>query len=844
MKQLKGLTTEEANKRLSETGKNELVRTYRVHPMKILLSQFSSPLILVLIAAAVISLAIGLFPGQDSNIVDAVLILIIVLLSGIFGFIQDYEAEKTIEALQEMAAPLAKVIRDENEMEISSTEVVPGDLLILESGDMITADCRLIETFHFEVDESVLTGESKGVHKKDDDPAYANTYVTGGNAHALVQQTGMNTRIGKVATRLQEMVEQKTPFQKELAQLGKKLSLLTLLIGILIAIIGYFKFGFYNSLLTAITLAVAAIPEGLPAVVVLALAFGANIMVRKNALTRKLSIVESVGAVDIICTDKTGTITENAMTVVMLQFDDHIVDVSRNEFKPDLTGELLLKCGILCNNTAIGRNDDGKTIYLGEQTEIALRKVSEHYLTRSIFKNYKKVNEVSFSSQRKMMSVVMKDSQKKNTVFSKGAPEVLLEHCDRIIRNGEISELTDEIKQSILNENDQLTKDALRVLGFAYKPTEVITDGVEKNLIWIGLQAMIDPPRSEVRDAIAECKTAGIRIIMITGDNPLTAEDIANQVGLKSNGVIEGSELDQMDENELEEKLNSHVNIYARTNPFHKLRILEVLQKEHDVAMTGDGVNDALAIKKASVGISMGKKGTEVAKQASNIILLDDNFSTIRDAIKIGRTIFDNIRKFINYLLTCNVAEVAVIFLATLFFSLREPILFPVQLLWINLLTDGLVALALGVDPPAQDVMMIQPRKRNEPVINSQLGWLIGLIGLVKTMMLLLTYLLVRGYNPEMARSVLFTAFVLYEFVRIATIRYQEKLTWLSNKWLLLSLFGSLGLQIIIIYSPLNSFFYTVPLRIMEWGILVAGCLIGFALALPITKIVVKWVPD
>jgi Ca2+-transporting ATPase len=844
MKQQNGLTTEEARKRLQETGKNELIRTFRVHPLKILLSQFSSPLILVLIAAAVISLAIGLLPGQDSNIVDAVLILIIVLLSGIFGFIQDYEAEKTIEALQEMSAPLAKVIRDGQEIEISSTEVVPGDMLVLESGDMITADCRLLETFHLEVDESILTGESRAVRKKNDDPAYANTYVTGGNAKAFVKQTGMSTRIGKVASRLQELGEEKTPFQIELANLGKKMSMLTLIIGIVIAIIGFFKFGFYNSLLTAISLAVAAIPEGLPAVVVLALAVGANKMVRKNALTRKLSVVESVGAVDVICTDKTGTITENEMTVVKLQYDSHKVDITSNEFKPDSTGEMLLKCGILCNNSTTGKNNDGKAVYLGEQTEIALRKVSEDYLPKNLFKNYKKVNEVSFSSQRKMMSVVMENSQKKFTVFSKGAPEVLLEHCDRIIQNGEILKLTDEVKQSILNENKQLTKDALRVLGFAYKPTEVITDGVEKKLIWIGLQAMIDPPRPEVRNAIAECKTAGIRIIMITGDNPLTAEAIARQVGLDSNGVIEGSELDQIDEEELEKRLKKNVNIFARTNPFHKLSILEILQKDHNVAMTGDGVNDALAIKKASVGISMGKKGTEVAKQASDIILLDDNFSTIRDAIKDGRTIFDNIRKFINYLLTCNVAEVAVIFLATLFLSLNEPILFPVQLLWINLLTDGLVALALGVDPPALDVMKKTPRKRNEPVINKQLGWLIGLIGLVKTMLLLLTYLIVHEYYPELARSVLFTAFVLYEFVRIATIRYQEKLTWLSNKWLLLSLFGSLVLQIVIIYSPINSFFYAEPLRLMEWGVLVAGCIVGFALALPITKMVIKWVPD
>jgi len=843
MKQ-QGLTTDEAQKRLQETGRNELVRTSKVNPLKILLTQFSSPLILVLIGAAIISLAIGLLPGQASNTVDAVLILIIVLLSGIFGFIQDYEAEKTIEALQEMAAPKAKVIRDDKEIEISSTEVVPGDLLVLESGDMITADSRLIEAFHLEVDESVLTGESKGVRKQEDEPVYANTYVTGGNAKAIVQKTGMNTRIGDVASRLQEMGEEKTPFQEELAQLGKRMSLLTLFIGVVIAVIGVFKFGFYNSLLTAISLAVAAIPEGLPAVVVLALAVGANLMVKKNALIRKLSIVESVGAVDVICADKTGTITENEMTVVKLYYKGEEIDLSDNKWQEDEVGKLLLKCGILCNNSVTETSEEGKTTYLGEQTEIALRRIGERLLSESAFEDYEKIDEISFSSERKMMSVLMEDSQGEYTVFSKGAPEVLMEKCNRVIIDGEASDLDRQTKESILHENEQLTKDALRVLGFAYKPTDSTSDDIEKELIWIGLQAMIDPPREDAHDAIQECKTAGIRVIMITGDNPMTAQAIARQVGLESNGVVDGDDLEQMDDSELEKRLKSNVNIFARTNPFHKLNILQILEKEHNVAMTGDGVNDALAIKKASVGISMGKKGTEVAKQASDIVLLDDNFSTIRDAVKEGRTIFDNIRKFINYLLTCNFAEVAVIFLSTLFFSLNEPILFPVQLLWINLLTDGLVALALGVDPPAHDIMEKGPRKKNEAVINRQLGWLIGLIGLVKTAMLLLSYLLVKQYDAELARSVLFTAFVLYEFVRIATIRYQEKLSWLSNKWLLLSLFGSLLLQLIIIYSPLNSFFYVAPLGIREWGILIIGCIIGFGLALPITKIVLKRVPE
>lgn len=846
MTEAQGLSSQEAKQRLQQSGRNELVRTSRVRPLKILLSQFSSPLILVLIAAAIISFSIGFFPGQDSNNVDAILILIIVLVSGIFGFVQDYEAERTIEALQKMAVPQARVLRDGGEVEVPSAEVVPGDLLLLEAGDMITADSTLVEAFHLEVDESVLTGESVALKKEVGHEVFSNTYVTEGNARAVVQKTGMDTRIGKVASRLQELGEEKTSFQKELGHLGKVMSIITLVIGVAIAIIGSFKFGFYNSLLTAISLAVAAIPEGLPAVVVLALAVGANQMVKRQALIRKLSIVESVGAVDVICTDKTGTLTKNEMTVVHLFYDMQEKDVSSGSALPDTggTSTLLLRCGILCNNSKTSKTGDQEERYFGEQTEIALRKISERLLDKQEYRDYKKLNEISFSSKRKMMSVVMENPDQQAWVYSKGAPEVLLTKCNRVLLNGREEALSDEMRQRILDKNAEFARQALRVLGFAYKPSKASAEPVEENLVWLGLQGMIDPAREEVPGAIAECKTAGIRVIMITGDNPITAKAIADDVGLESEAAIDGNELDQLSNEQLEEKLNSGVSIFARTNPFHKLRILEALGKDHNVAMTGDGVNDALAIKKASVGIAMGLKGTEVAKQASDIVLLDDNFSTIKEAVKEGRTIFNNIRKFINYLLTCNFAEVVVIFLSTIFFSLKEPILLPVQLLWINLLTDGLVALALGVDPSSRDIMKKKPRQRDEPVINRQLGWLIGIIGVKKTAILLLTFFFVMQYDVGQARSVLFTGFVLYEFVRIASIRYQEKLNWLSNKWLVGALALSLVLQLVIIYTPLNQYFYAEPMGLKEWGILLAGCLVGFALAIPITKLVIRYFPD
>ncbi|MDN5203914.1 calcium-translocating P-type ATPase, PMCA-type [Fulvivirgaceae bacterium BMA10] len=841
----KGLSIAEAKKRLTEYGRNELLRTKRTGPWKILLRQFTSPLILLLFAAALISFAIGFFPDQEPNVIDTALIMTIVIISGVIGFVQDYNAEKTIEALQKMAEPKSKVIRDGVETEINSANLVPGDILLLESGDMITGDGLVVDAFHLQVDESVLTGESSAVRKNLDELVFMNTYVTEGNAKVQVSSTGMNTKIGQVAAKLQELEKEKSTFQLELAKLSRKLSLITLLITIAIAVVGIFKYGIYTSLLTAISLAVAAIPEGLPAVVVLALAAGAKKMFRKAALIRKLGIVESVGAVDIICTDKTGTLTLNEMTVTKLYVNGQVLSVEHiGEIgSSNKTIKCLLKCGALCNNATPGYDSDGIPRFFGEQTEIALLKFGREVLGEQILRDFEKLNEVSFSSKRKMMTVVVADKLDKITVFSKGAPEVLLEKCNKIEVAGEILPLTQELKKSILDQNERFGSKALRVLGFAYKSSTSVTENIENGLIWLGLQAMIDPPRAEVKEAIHDCKTAGIRVIMITGDNPQTAMAIAEQVGMITSGVINGHEIENIPDKVLEQKLKEGVNIFARTDPFHKLRILDILEKDNSVAMTGDGVNDALALKRAGVGIAMGKKGTEVAKQASDIILLDDNFSTIRDAIKEGRTIFNNIRKFIDYLLTCNFAEVSMIFLITLFIDLPEPVLFPVQLLWINLLTDGLVALALGVDPPSKDIMHNPPRKNDEPLIDQRLAYLIGFIGFKKTLLLIATFILILPAGLEVARTALLTGIVLFEFVRIGAIRYMEKLTFFDNRWLVAGLVASVLLQMAIVYSPLNQYFKLVPLSSSEWIILIAGVFIGYFLAILITRLVLKKFP-
>jgi Ca2+-transporting ATPase len=840
-----GLTNREAERRLKKYGKNEIKRTEKINPIKLFLSQFTSPLVLILIIAAVISLTIGFIPGEESDIIDVVLILSIVIASGIAGFFQDYKAEKSIEMLQKMSTPKAKVIREGKEIEIDATEIVPGDLILIEPGDIVPADAKLIDCFNLKVDESILTGESRAVEKKPSDEIFMNTSVYVGNAKAIVTRTGMQTKIGNIASKLQEIGEEKTPFQSDISRLSKKIFWIITGIVIVMFFVSLLKYDLYQSLLTSISLAVAAIPEGLPAVITLALAIGATTMAKKNALIRKLAVTESVGAVDIICTDKTGTLTKNEMTVTKLFFNNKVFEAAEINNKKIKNMKQLFICSALCNDTRIGYDVEGNKKYIGNQTEIALRKISERFgfIKENLEREHKKIDEIPFTSQRKMMSVICKHKDS-YILYSKGAPEVIIEKCDRIYQNGKIMKLSGETKRRLLEQNKLFASSALRVLGFAFKEMKNKESNPEKNLIWLGLQAMIDPPREEVKIALKNCKTAGIRVIMLTGDNPLTAKAIADEIGLESKGVIEGKDLDNLSNKELENQLNSGVNIFARISPFHKLRILEILKKDNRVAMTGDGVNDALALKRADVGIAMGIKGTEVAKEASDMVLLDDNFATITAAIKEGRRLFDNIRKFVNYLFVCNFAEVAVLFLSTLFLTLQEPILLPMQILWINLLTDGLPALALGIDPARPDVMLRPPRKKEEPIINKCQLWLIGTIGIKKMIVLFATFFIVLPLGIEKARTALFTGFILYEFVRIGSIRYQDKLKWFSNKWLVSALIGSVLLQLLIIYTPLSKMFHIVPLGIYEWLILFGGVCIGYVSAIIITKVIMKFVKD
>jgi len=858
-----GLTQKEAEGRLLKYSANEIQVGKKISPFRIFAEQFRSLLVIILIMAAVVSYVIGIFPGQEARVVDSLLILSIVLANGIFGFLQNYKAEKSIEALRRLVAPRAKVIRDGLVQEVASRDVVKGDIVLIEEGDEVPADARLIESKDLAVDESSLTGESESVKKeakilKEDIPLverrnllFMTTVVSRGKGRAVVVETGMNTEVGKIAEEIRESKERPTSFQLELNALGKKITYAV--IGIIAFILPVqFLIGvadFATIFLTAIALAVASIPEGLPAVVTIALALGTRRMVKRNSLVKKLPVVESLGSVDTICTDKTGTLTEGLMTVRKLSFDGEVIDVSGVGYSLDgdflINGKKidarrvspLLNCGLLCNNAVMGKDENQKKKYIGDPTEIALLVAARKAGLQP--DEYVRVDEIPFSSERKRMTTVHRKN-KELLVFTKGAPEVILEGCSFILEDGKVRRLSKGDKEIIASRNRDLAKDALRVLAFAYKALneeEEKKENIENDLIFLGLQGMIDAPRRGVKEAIETCKRAGIRVVMITGDNKITAQVVAKEIGIGKN-TLEGKDLDGISSQQLRARVKE-VDIFARVSPMHKVGILKALQENgHVVAMTGDGVNDAPALKNADIGVSMGIRGTDVAKQTSDMVLLDDNFATIVDAVRNGRTIFDNIRNFVRYLLTTNLAEVFVVFLASLFGYL--PIM-PVQLLLINFLTDGLPALALGIDPTRKGTMQRKPRKKAEGIMNRKsIYWIMG-IGIELALVLLAIFFIGLKNGLATARTMVFTGFVLYEFVKISVIRYQQQLSWFSNKWLVLATTGCIALQLAILYTPLNRLFHVVPLGLFEWLILLLGAGISWILAVLITKYVVRY---
>ncbi|HLC79524.1 MAG TPA: cation-translocating P-type ATPase [archaeon] len=844
----KGLSEQEASNRLLKNGKNELISGKKINVFALLVEQFSSPLVIILIAAAAISFAF-------EKGIDGILILAIVVANAVFGFAQNYNAEKSIDALKKMGSSRALVVRDGLAKELDSKELVCGDIILLREGAKIPADCRLIEANEMSVDESILTGESDSVSKhieqvgKESTLAdrkcmlYMDTLVVRGKGKAVVVEIGMNTEVGKIAQKLDTVYEQPTRFHKEIEVLGKKI---TYIIIVLVAIIGAtilfeHEASLIEALIISISVAVAAIPEGLPAVVTLSLAIATASMLKKNTLVRKLPVIENLGSVQVICTDKTGTLTENSMTVQQIYCNGGFYEVSgtgrsiKGEFfkssrkiNPKEIEEVLL-CGLICNETII-QNALPQLEFNGDPTEVAL---CVSALKAGASKaGWEEVSEIPFSSKTRRMTSVVQNEQTIMS-YSKGACEVILDSCTHFLLYGEKLKLDSKMRKQILEANDLMGSKALRVLAFASKELNSPDEQSEFDMTFLGLQGMIDPPRSEVAAALDVARQAGIRVVMLTGDNAATARAIGEQIGFRGQ-AIDGKDLEAMSEQEFEKATRVN-DIFARVSPEQKYRVLRFFRASgQSVAMTGDGVNDAIALKEADVGIAMGIRGTDVAKQASDIVVLDDNFATIIEAIRQGRGVFDNIRKFVNYLLSNNLAEVFIVFIASIGGNLA---ITAVQLLWINLLTDGMPALALGADPPKKDIMKEPPRNKDEQIVTKKLGKIMLAISAMLTIVVLAIFYYYLPQGIVIAQTMVFTCLVFYEFVRIVVIRRQEKLGFFSNKWLVVALLGSFVLQLFVLYTPASNWFGTVSLGIEDWAIILLGGIVAYFSSVIITNL-------
>ncbi|KYD08191.1 calcium-translocating P-type ATPase, SERCA-type [Heyndrickxia sporothermodurans] len=851
-----GLSDSEVEKKRKQFGWNELQEGEKQSALMLFISQFKDFMVLVLLAATLIS-------GLLGEYIDAIAIIMIVLINGCLGFFQERKAEKSLNALRELSAPQVVVLRNGEWSKIPSKEVVVGDILKFSSGDRIGADVRLVHTANLEIEESALTGESVPAVKTIDpiteknaslgdltNMAFMGTMVTRGNGVGIVTGIGMNTAMGKIADMIQNAETMMTPLQRRLEQLGKILITVALLLTLLVVIAGVVHgHDLYTMFLAGVSLAVAAIPEGLPAIVTVALSLGVQRMIRNNAIVRKLPAVETLGCASVICSDKTGTMTQNKMTVTHLWSGGNTWTVSgtgyhpkgnfykdKEEIVPHKEKSLyqLLTFGLLCNHAEIQMKDD-EFIIDGDPTEGALLvSAMKAGMTReSILKQFTIEKEFPFDSTRKMMSVVVKDKNGKRFVITKGAPDVLIGLSESVLWDGKMQSLSLELQRGIQSSIENLASKALRTIAVAFKPLQEYTNimhesEAEKGLTFVGVQGMIDPPRPEVKQAIKECHEAGIKTVMITGDHAITAKAIAKQLGILKgkSKVIEGSALNEMSVDELENVVEE-VSVFARVSPEHKLKIVKAFQNHgHIVAMTGDGVNDAPAIKSADIGIAMGITGTDVAKEASSLILLDDNFATIKAAIKEGRNIYENIRKFVRYLLASNVGEILVMLFAMLM-SLPLPLV-PIQILWVNLVTDGLPAMALGLDKPEDDVMKRKPRHPKEGIFARKLGWKVVSRGFLIGLVTLLAFLTIYRKNPdqlEYAQTVAFATLVLTQLIHVFDCRSEKSVfnrNPFGNMYLVWAVISSILLMLIVIYVPsLQQIFHTLPIIPKDWLLIV-----------------------
>lgn len=818
-----GLTEKEAQRRNETFGLNVLKENKKISRVKIFLSQFNDFITWVLIGATIIS---GIM-GQKA---DAITILIIIILNAILGFLQEYKTEKSLEALKNMASPTCKVIRESRVRVISTDLVTVGDMIMLEAGDKIAADGELVSGTDVMIDESLLTGESVGVTKNNDskhNKVFMGTTVLKGRGIIKVCSIGMDTEMGKIADMLQDIDNEKSPLKQKLESLGEILVIICVIICAVVTILGIIRGNDPAEMfLVGVSLAVAAIPEGLAAIVTVALALGVNRMLKRNALVRKLPAVETLGCTSIICSDKTGTLTQNKMTVKELYLKGRSIVLRDKELCND---ELLKKIFTLCSDTTFDyKSKNFEASLNGDPTETALIRLFFNDVTKlkEYTSQYKRVYEIPFDSVRKMMCVIVKDKSKEICLV-KGAPERVIDRCSYILENGTISTFEPSKKKRVMNEINKMSNKALRCIGAAYKDTNIVkNNSVESNLIFVGAAGSIDPPRLEAKESVIRCKQAGITPVMITGDHQNTAFAIARELSIcnNPNEVMTGAEIENITDEQLRKKVKS-TRVFARVSPNHKLRIVRAFKKNGNiVAMTGDGVNDAPAIKEADIGVSMGISGTDVTKEASSMILMDDNFKTIVSAVEEGRIIYDNIRKFIRYLLSCNLGEVLTMFLASLFY-LPTPLL-PIQILLVNLATDGLPAMALGVDPPDNDIMNELPRDKNEGIFARGLTEKILIRGALIGVCTLLAFVIGAycGWSIETDRTMTLATLVMSQLIHVFECRSERhsifEIKLFTNPYLV----GSVGISIImiltVIYVPwFSSIFHTVALGPTQWGI-------------------------
>ncbi len=835
-----GISDEEAVNRLNVYGRNELEEGKKKTLFFMFIEQFKEIMVIILLVAAAIS-------GFMNELTDTVIILVVVLINAVLGVMQESKAEKALDALKKMSSPHVKVKRNGETKQINTEEVVPGDIVLLEAGDFIPSDMRLLQSASLKIEEAALTGESvpsekiiSSIDKEDivigdrKNMAYAGSSVTYGRGMGVVTAAGMNTEVGKIAKHLAGTEFDRTPLQKKLAEMSKFLTIGIIGISIVIFAVGVLQGrDYFEMFLTSVSLAVAAIPEGLPAVITIVLALGVQKMAKRKSIIRKLSAVETLGSTEIICSDKTGTLTQNKMTVKQAYLDGNISDA---EDLSDSRGSYttFMHSMVLCNDSKPSKGETGELKYMGDPTETALTYFasSKGLYKGKIEENAPRVDEIPFDSERKLMTTINKENEKFRAI-TKGAPDVLLDRCTGILLDGKVTEMTQEHVKGIIEANRAMAGKALRVLAVAVKdmeavPEELTSEAVENGMTFVGLVGMIDPPREEVKEAVKVCKQAGIRAVMITGDHKDTAAAIAAELGIIKNKdeVITGSELSKISDEDFENLVTKY-SVYARVSPEHKVRIVNAWKKKGKiVAMTGDGVNDAPALKASDIGIGMGITGTDVAKGVSSMVLADDNFATIVVAVEEGRKIYSNIRKAIQFLLSSNLGEVVTLFVATM---LNWTILFPIHILWVNLVTDTLPALALGVEKSEKDIMKQKPRKANSSFFSNRVGINIITQGICKGLLTLLAYYIGRElYNPEIATTIAFATLGLIQLTHSLNVRSNDKSLFrigiFSNRYLIGAIAVSALLQLIVIIVPfLNDIFRVTTLNLTQWGIVLAA---------------------